>query len=232
MSSVNENKGGMQAREQLPTLVAGVLFDMDDTLIDSERAWHEATCQMWREAGGELGEHDFLGGTAEGVAAVFVGELPDSRVQPEEYRDAVAQRLIHLIREHLTTELRPMPGASALLERLSGVVPLAIGSNSPSEVVQESVESLGWSRYFTAALGTNDVEHPKPAPDLYVAAAAALGADPRDCVVFEDSPLGTRAAVDAGAFVVTVGPAAQGHGHASIDSMNDPRILNWNPERA
>lgn len=210
----------------LPMHVAGIIFDMDDTLIDSERAWHAASAELWRDAGSALEGRDFLGGTVEDVARAYLEDFPQAGESEEE----LCERLETLIRQHLRTSLAPMPGAHELVTRLGATLPLAIGSNSPSAIVRDSVKALGWDSYFTAALGTNDVAHPKPAPDLYQAAARALGAAPGECVIFEDSPVGTRAARSAGAFVVTVGPAARGLGHAAVPSLTDPAITEWNPE--
>lgn len=74
----------------------------------------------------------------------------------------------------------------------------------------------------------SDVEHPKPAPDLYLAAAAALGADPLACAALEDSPPGAAAALAAGMFVVGVPYFADGDlppgVHLRARSLADPAV--------
>ena len=93
------------------------------------------------------------------------------------------------------------------------------------------MRAIGWEDRFTAALGVSADMNPKPAPDLYLEAARRLGADPRDCVIFEDSVTGARAAVASGAFVVTIGDDARGIGTLAIDTLNDDIVTSWTPEQ-
>ncbi len=212
------------ALQTLPPRVAAVLFDMDDTLVDSEFAWFAAIEELWTEAGGDPSGRGMLGGSLADLTREYVREYPSADEQ------AVERRLRELLARHLDGAVRPMPGAPELLGRLSAVMPITIASNSPSDIVAQVVRALGWTEHFTAALGTEDVAAPKPAPDLYLAAAEACGVDISDCVVFEDSPVGAAAARAAGAFVVTVGPAAVGLGDAAVGSLLDDAVSRWQPE--
>ena len=216
--------------ETLPSRVAGVIFDMDDTLFDSEKAWHEAAAALWRDAGGVFRGYDDRGGTVEDLANAFLDEFEEGTEREERMADVCA-RLEEAIRERLDVDLEPMPGADALTSRLAAVVPLAIGSNSPQRIVEQCVCAIGWEDRFTAALGVSADMNPKPAPDLYREAATRLGADPRDCVIFEDSPTGARAAVASGAFVVTIGDDARGIGTLAVDTLNDDIVTSWTPEQ-
>ena len=216
--------------ETLPSRVAGVIFDMDDTLFDSEKAWHEAAAALWRDAGGVFRGYDDRGGTVEDLANAFLDEFEEGTEREERMADVCA-RLEEAIRERLDVDLEPMPGADALTSRLAAVVPLAIGSNSPHRIVEQCVCAIGWEDRFTAALGVSADMNPKPAPDLYREAATRLGADPRDCVIFEDSPTGARAAVASGAFVVTIGDDARGIGTLAVDTLNDDIVTSWTPEQ-
>ena len=216
--------------ETLPSRVAGVIFDMDDTLFDSEKAWHEAAAALWRDAGGVFRGYGDRGGTVEDLANAFLDEFGGGDEREERMGDVCA-RLEDAIRERLDVDLAPMPGADALTSRLAQVVPLAIGSNSPQRSVEQCVRAIGWQERFTAALGVSAHMNPKPAPDLYREAARRLGADPRDCVIFEDSPTGARAAVASGAFVVTIGDDARGIGTLAVDTLNDDIVTSWTPEQ-
>ncbi len=209
----------------LPRSVDAVLFDMDNTLVDSEHAWFEATADLWRQAGSHPDGVGVLGGTVADVIREFVEAHPG--VDPE----PLTQEFMVFLHHRLATGVTIMPGAGALLTRLTTAIPLAIASNSPSSIVRETVSRMGWNALFDAAIGTEDVAEGKPAPDLYLAAARACRAKPEACVVIEDSPLGAAAGRAAGAFVVTVGAAGAGHGDLHIGSLMDPRILAWNPER-
>ncbi|OFT47313.1 hypothetical protein HMPREF3157_03955 [Dermabacter sp. HMSC06F07] len=220
----------MAVAETLPSRVAGVIFDMDDTLFDSEKAWHEAAAALWRDAGGVFRGYGDRGGTVEDLANAFLDEFGGGDEREERMGDVCA-RLEDAIRERLDVDLAPMPGADALTSRLAQVVPLAIGSNSPQRIVEQCVRAIGWQERFTAALGVSAHMNPKPAPDLYREAARRLGADPRDCVIFEDSPTGARAAVASGAFVVTIGDDARGIGTLAVDTLNDDIVTSWTPEQ-
>ncbi len=213
----------------LPQHIGAVLFDMDDTLVDSEQAWFDATRQLWEEYEVSKGFDDDVsdelrGGTIEDVVAVF------SRVHPGVDADVAERRMLELLQEHLADGVEPMPGAEALLEALSGTIPLAVASNSPSAIVEATMQSLGWQRRFVAMLGTEDVERPKPAPDLYLAAAERCGVAPEHCVVMEDSRTGATAAREAGAFVVAVGPFAADLGHVHVLSLAHPMLQSWQPQ--
>ena len=215
-------------KSPLPQHVAAVLFDMDDTLVDSEQAWFSATEELWATAGTPLILDDattskLRGGTLSDIVAMFLAHHPNAD------SDAVERRTRELLQRHLAGEVRPMPGAAELVCRLAMQVPIAISSNSPSAIVTATMAALGWQDHFVAMLGTEDVERPKPAPDLYLAAAARCGATPGDCVVFEDSRTGATAAHQAGAFVVAVGPFAADLGHVHVPTLEHALVRSWNP---
>ncbi|MCG6568530.1 HAD family phosphatase [Tessaracoccus sp. ZS01] len=210
--------------KRLPQRVAAVLFDMDNTLVASEDAWFAATRKLWEEVGGDATGKGVLGGTVSDVVDDFLREYPDAD------RTELSERMTNLIMANLAGGVRPTPGALALIERLSATMPITIASNSPTAIVEHVVSALGWGDLFTAALGTEDVERPKPAPDLYLAAAARCGVSIEDCVVFEDSPMGATAARASGAFVVTIGPETRHLGDVNVPDLTDPRITAWEPE--
>jgi len=155
----------------LPDRVAAVLFDMDNTLVASEHAWFAATRELWRELGEDSAGQGILGGTVQDVVDEIIGVHPGA--DPE----ALGARMLELLGENLRDGVHPTPGAAQLIERLSPSLPITIASNSPSDIVARVVGALGWGHHFTAALGTEDVVHPKPATDLYLLAAERCGAD-------------------------------------------------------
>ncbi|GAB1361863.1 hypothetical protein MASR1M32_10990 [Rhodobacter sp.] len=92
-----------------------------------------------------------------------------------------------------------IPGIPALLDRLEAAgIPCAVGSNGAQEKMRITLGPHGLIPRFRALLSGRDFGRPKPAPDIYLAAAAACDAAPEDCVVIEDSPTGARAAIAAG----------------------------------
>lgn len=208
----------------LPARIGAVLFDMDNTLVDSEHAWFDAIADLWNQASRPVDGDGLLGGTVGDVVRDFV------HAHPTADHDQVEHRFLKHLYAQLADGVEMMPGAQELLTRLSAMVPIAIASNSPSEIVRGTVETMGWSSLFTAAVGTGDVARGKPAPDLYLAAAHACGAAPATCVVVEDSPVGAVAGRIAGAFVLTVGAVGAGHGDLHVDSLTNQTLLDWSPE--
>lgn len=212
------------ATASLPSAVKAVLFDMDDTLVDSERAWRVAARHLWLAH--DLGQAPSLppGGSVDDVVDMFI------RSSPSHERDTVTAHFLTLLDEALGTSVEPMPGAAELIAGLDPELPIAIASNSPSQVVRRTVASLGWQDRVSAALGTEDVTRAKPAPDLYLEAARRCHARIEHCVVFEDSSIGAQAATDSGAFVVAIGDARPRH--VSITSLLDPLVVSWRPRLA
>ena len=92
-----------------------------------------------------------------------------------------------------------MPGVLAVFDALDAAgIPFAVGSNGTPEKMQITLGQHGLMPRFRAVLSGQAMGRPKPAPDLYLAAAAACGAEPATCVVIEDSATGAQAALAAG----------------------------------
>lgn len=87
-----------------------------------------------------------------------------------------------------------------------GGMPLALASNSEREFVERTLAGAGLfpDGPFAAIVSANEIEHPKPAPDIYLEACRQLGVDPREAIALEDSPIGVAAAAAAGMFVIAV----------------------------
>jgi HAD superfamily hydrolase (TIGR01509 family) len=121
-----------------------------------------------------------------------------------------------------------MPGAVELLEalRASGV-PVGLATNSGREFATRALRAAGIYDRFDAVVSAEDVARPKPAPDVYVAAAEAIGAEPGECVALEDSETGVTAAKAAGMTVIVV-PSFPGIDLDAADlvvaSLRDPRV--------
>jgi putative hydrolase of the HAD superfamily len=95
-------------------------------------------------------------------------------------------------------ELQPMPGLTPLLDDLRRrELLLAVASNSPAAYVQQALQELHLEACFSCVRGVDQVRNPKPAPDVYLAAAACLQVSPGECIAIEDSLSGVQAALDA-----------------------------------
>ena len=182
-----------------------VIFDHDGTLVDTAspdiRAWE----LLYQEVGARFSlEH--WAETAAGYAAGYETLLAELGRGSNHAmtRAALRQRLEELW--GLTFKrVELLPGVDDLLAqlRLAGFW-LGVASASDRKWVDHWLSQFNLLPYFETITTIEDVSHNKPAPDLYLAAAAQLGVDPTDCLVFEDSPTGIRAARAAGMTVVAV----------------------------
>ena len=204
---------------------AAVLFDNDGLLLDTEVLWTRAEVVLFERFGKTFTiEHKReLIGTSGPVAEATIERQLGA---PGRGAELMAE-LHELVMEEALHGVEPMPGAVALLDALDGV-PVGVASNSPRPFVERTLHAAGLFERFGRVLSADDVEHPKPAPDVYVALARDLGADPAACVALEDSATGVAAARAAGAFVIGV-PSLEGivldEADLVADSLADPRVL-------
>ncbi|MEU4162114.1 HAD family phosphatase [Actinoplanes sp. NPDC026670] len=211
----------------LPENVDAVVFDCDGLLVDTETCWTRAETKIFAEHGHEFGldqKQIVIGRTLEaaGVAmADYFGRPGDGPV--------LAQHLHDLVAVELAAGADALPGARGLVEALLGRVPIAVASNSPRAFVDTALASAGLDDLFTHVLAAEDVDRPKPAPDLYLAACAALGANPAHSVAFEDSHTGVTSARAAGLHVVGV-PSLPGvvlDAHTLVGALTDAALSGW-----
>ena len=180
---------------------AAVLFDCDGVLADSEGLVNglvarDLSTRGWPMTGAEAAEH-FLGMALPAMVPVIearVGPLP---------RDWGRALSAH-IAAHMMDALEPVPGApEAVRAVLAAGIPAAVASNAGRDELRAKLARLGLLEAFAGRVFSfEDVPRPKPAPDIYLAAARSCGALPGDCVVVEDSLLGARAGVAAGCRVL------------------------------
>lgn len=126
-----------------------------------------------------------------------------------------------------------VPGAREFVRGLNGV-PRGIGSNAERANIDFTLRRAGLDQSFHAVMDGNQVEHPKPAPDIYLALAKTLQVAPADCIVFEDSMTGVTAAREAGMRVVGVDTGRVGLRNVDlrIDNFLDARLEPWLRENA
>lgn len=192
-----------------------VIFDMDGLLLDSERPILESWLAAAREHDVELRAETLLnalGRRAADVRGSFRAQLP-----PDFPFDAVRARVQVLIAEARDRDGFPVKdGVQALLQRLHARgVPCAVASSTRREEVERRLTLVGLRSFFDALVGGDEVEHGKPAPDIFLLAAERLGVAPAQCLVFEDAEPGAHGAVAAGMQAVIVPdlkqPSAEAH---------------------
>ncbi|HEV7196016.1 MAG TPA: HAD family phosphatase [Pedococcus sp.] len=177
-------------------LPAAVLWDMDGTLVDTEPYWISAEHAIVEEAGGLWSDeyaHQLVGNDLM-VSAQFIRENSPVELDPLQIIEELLQRVIAQVRDHVPWR----PGAVELLTALGEQgVPNALVTMSWRSLADAVVAALPEGTFATVITG-DEVEHGKPHPEPYLAAADALGVAVADCVAIEDSPTGVRSAVAAG----------------------------------
>jgi HAD superfamily hydrolase (TIGR01509 family) len=174
-----------------------VLFDCDGVVVDSEPLTADVLIEALARHGLDVTRDDlarlFLGGTMPGLAETareMGADLPSNWVA-DTYEEVFAA---------LDAAVEEIAGISKVLDALDAAgIPFAIGSNGPHRKMQITLTRTGLLERFSGRIySREDVPAPKPAPDVYLKAAADAGIPPERCVVIEDSPSGARAGKAAG----------------------------------
>jgi HAD superfamily hydrolase (TIGR01509 family) len=183
--------------------VEAVIFDMDGTLIDSEAVYIAGMQEAARTLGLTLPLelcHAMVGVPRDGCNVLLLnhyGQDFDLSVFRGHYSSSVERRM----KERVPVK----PGVVELLDFLAAKdLPLAIATSALRATAERNLGRAGLLDRFTVLTARDEVEHPKPAPDLYLEAARRLGVAPECCVAFEDSSIGIVAAHAAGMRAVMV----------------------------
>lgn len=217
-----------------------VCFDLDGVLIDSEQAWDAARRAVAKENGGHWSPQAtraMMGMSAPEWSRYLAGEL-GVPLDPTEISDRVVSTLL----DGYARELPLLPGAQNAVRRLAKRWPLALASSSNRPVIDFVLKASGLSGCFAATVSGDEVARGKPAPDVYLAAAAELGVDPTQAAAVEDSSNGLRAASAAGMLVVAIPncefpPDAEALALAdlllpSLDELTEDALERRSPARA
>lgn len=198
-----------------------VLFDMDGTLVDSEKLWDVAMHELYARHGGVLTpevRESTVGGSSESVIRLVYTDLG---LELDPIQMAATVDWLHDFTGELFDGGLPWcQGARELLDTLAdAAVPMALVTNTHRLLTERALNSIG-RHYFAASVCGDEVVHAKPAPDPYLRAAALLGFEPRQCLAIEDSVTGAASAENAGCPVLVVPndvevPATPGRRHRS-----------------
>lgn len=185
-------------------MLRAVIFDVDGTLLDTERIYMQA----WKDAAAELGyvmTDEVLRKTravnAKDAAKIFEREIGNgfSYEKTRPIRVRIAEEIIH--RESPILK----PGVLELLTFLQQKgIRLAVASSTNTKTTKEHLEINGIADQFEVIVGGDMIERGKPNPDIFLKAAELLGEAPENCIVVEDSPAGIRAGTAAGMKAVLV----------------------------
>jgi len=184
--------------------IDAIVFDLDGVLVDSEIWWHEVRV-AWAAARGRSWTTDdtraVMGANSRGWARIMRERLGlDPADEP-----GIERAIVVAVVERYRHEGPPViPGAIEAARRLAAAYPVAIASSAHADVISAALEATGLAAIIPIAVSSDEVEHGKPAPDVYLEAARRLAISPARCLVVEDSLNGVRAARAAGMTVVLI----------------------------
>ncbi|HNQ35192.1 MAG TPA: HAD family phosphatase [bacterium] len=177
-----------------------VIFDIDGVIFDTERIHLQAWANLFERIGVQLGPADYRRGV--GVAdQLFLAELKrNGRVPRRPSIEALLNSKEKEVERLVAAGgVRVFPGVPELLTRLDGRADVCGASNSTRSYIRAFFSGHPeLQARFRFILTRDDIRHPKPAPDIYLACSRRIGIAPADCLVIEDSPVGIEAARRAG----------------------------------
>lgn len=182
--------------------IQAVIWDLDGVILDSAEehrlAWH----RMAREEGLPFTDEQFwatFGMRNDRIFSILWKDLPPERI-PE-----LANLKEAYFREIIREIAAPLPGAIELLSELhTAGYPQALASSTPIANIEVISQVLGLHKYLDAFISGESVPHGKPAPDVFLKAAATLGIEPTHCLVIEDAVAGVQAAHAGGMKCIAV----------------------------
>ncbi|MBE9375210.1 HAD family phosphatase [Saccharopolyspora sp. HNM0983] len=179
-----------------------MIFDLDGVLADSEQLWDRLRREVVAAHSGSWGPgatEAMMGMSTPEWSAYLVEQL-GARATPED----IAEHVIERMAEHYTADPPILPDAVPTVRTVAERYPTAIASSAPPRIIRAFLDTTGLGEQVGTAVSSEQVGAGKPAPDVYLEAAAGLGADPARCAAVEDSASGLRAAAAAGMTVFAV----------------------------
>ena len=186
-----------------PNAVKAAIFDMDGTLLDTERLYLAAIREACRDMGLDAPESFYertLGRPWSYCYTLLTERFGVNFVRPR-FDAAFDERFEALTRAGVPVK----PGVRELLAHLSSrAAPMAVATSTDRKIAERHLESAGLIDYFPVVITAEMVSHGKPAPDIFRLAAETLGTPSGNCLALEDSPAGVHSAATSGAMTIMV----------------------------
>ncbi|HEU0113562.1 MAG TPA: HAD family phosphatase [Thermomicrobiales bacterium] len=182
-------------------LCAGVVFDLDGVLVESEHLWEESwTAEA--AAAGYVWRHDDTA-ACQGMSVPEWSRYMADRIggEPAAIARAVIDRMIAAL---AAGRIELLGGAASMVAAAAARAPIAVASSAPRRLIEAVLATTGLRAAFSAVVSSEEVARGKPSPDVYAEAARRIGRDPIRCAAVEDSSNGIRAAAAAGMLVIAI----------------------------
>ncbi|CAH0187365.1 Fructose-1-phosphate phosphatase YqaB [Massilia sp. Bi118] len=195
------------------------IFDMDGTIVDNmafhTKSWLEFFARRGKEYEAEAFFRETAGAQGREILRARLGE----DVTDEEIA-ALAAEKDALYREMYGPHRAAIQGFDRFVTDADDKgVALAVATSAPPKNIVFTLDELDLRRHFATVVGAADVKQGKPHPDVFLKAAEQLGANPADCIVFEDAPMGVEAARRAGMRAVVITTTLPAASFAEFDNV-------------
>lgn len=187
--------------------IKAVIFDLDGLLIQSEEAWIKSETELLRSYGikwptQEIRQitSEFLPGRGQDEAAQFYKE----RFNVQDSIKRIREKRIRIVKDHYK-KASLTEGSFPLLKLVKkSILKTSLASSAPMELIKVVLKNREIEKFFDNIISDDQIEKGKPEPDIFLLASKKLGVKPRDCLVFEDTENGLKAAKKARMFCVLV----------------------------
>jgi len=196
-----------------------LIFDMDGTIVDNMAFHTQSWITFFERRGHAIDADAFFRATAgrqggEIIRSHFGEHLLDDEVLSLNHEKEAVYRELY------APHRKAVEGFEDLIaDAKSQGIALAVGTAAPPANVEFTLDGLDLRRHFDAIVGATDVARGKPHPDVFLEAAKRCGAEPADCIVFEDAPLGVEAARRAGMRAVVLTTTLPAEAFAEFDNV-------------
>lgn len=201
------------------------IFDMDGTIADSESIAQKVTIDFFKDRGitiNKIEQKDVFGLNWKDLVREILER--NGMEYNQNLKNTLKERYVRNMKKHVEA----IPGVYDLLDFLKSKVKLALATNSRMREVDIICSRLDFEKFFELKLARDHVKNAKPDPEIYLKAAGTLGAEPDECIVFEDSVVGIKAAKSAGmnciAITNTYAPSFLKQADLIIDSYSSENI--------
>ncbi len=203
--------------------IQAVVFDLDGLMFNTEQLYQEADREVLARRGKDF--PDQLCDRMMGRKSIVAIQMMIDWHGLNETVEQLAGEIAGLFEELLPRRLAPMPGLLPLLDALEATaMPKAIATSSGRAFARNVLSQFSLEPRFEFVLTGEDINHGKPAPDVYLLAAERLGITPEQMMVLEDSQIGCQAATTAKAYAVAV-PHGRSMAHQFPDAQFEAKSL-------
>lgn len=196
----------------VPAHIKALIFDLDGTLVDNMGLHRQA----WEETGQDY-NLPITGAMIDERAGIPTRQIIEMLVEQYSWDEVdyeqftVDKRAKYASIKQAAGKTAPIEPMLQLVHAYRGVLPMSVGTGSNRSGALQSIEDVGLTTFFELIVTADDVELGKPHPEVFLKSARHMGVEPHDCLVFEDGPMGMKAAEAAGMPWVDIRPLLEAY---------------------